>query len=229
MPNHTQPVQETPASFGQGVTQTHPSFATAIVSRGSGSSRALFQSDVLHQETIRLAIHRADRTRDLNRDWVHPTTQVVEVEMSLAQWGALVSSMGVGSGTPVTLRRTEVDGMVPDLPFQPRLAENLEEVQTSVAKQTEQVRQTADALAEAIESKAGVKAIREALRNHQAAVANMPANAAFAVKSMTKAAEKVVSHARADIEAYALRAAQATGLEAPVSLPPMQITATQED
>lgn len=195
-------------------TETHPAFGVATVTRSSGSSRALFQSDLLHQHTMTLRIDAAERHRELNRDWVHPRGHgrtIVEVEMSLAQWGSLVSSIGLGSGVPVTIRATETDQMVPDIPHQPRIQTNLDEVAGTVDRLLAGVRTQMDALEEAVEQKKGVRAIREALKRLRATVANLPSNSKFAVTSLTEAAEKVTAQARADIEAHILAAVHAAG------------------
>lgn len=187
--------------------EEHPAFALASIVRGHGTSRTLFQSDTRHTNTVTLRISHADRTRHLNRDWVHPTNELIEVEMSEAQFGALVSSAGSGSGVPVTLR-SEGSNLTPDLPYQPRIAESLDEVEKAVDGALAKVYDTLAELAEAIESKAGVRAVREAMRKHQSAVAHVKANSSFAVTSLSEASEKLVNAAYADIEAHALRAAQ---------------------
>lgn len=208
--------------------ERHPAFGTAVVTRGAGTPQPLFQSDVQHSHTITLSIHRAQRRRDLNSDWVHPTEQIVEIEMSPAQWGALVSSVGVGSGVPVTIRATETDRMVADLPYQPRIAENLNEVSGTVEKLLSTIRDRYDALAEAIDQKKGAAAIREARRGLDSAINNGPANAEYAVSTLQKAAEKVVAEARADVEAHILATAQATGIAAPIQVPTFELTGGEE-
>ena len=200
---------------------THPAFGVATVTRSQGTGTSLFQSDLLHNETITLSISSADRTRSLNSDRVHGTETIVEVEMSLAQWGALISSIGVGSGVPVTVRRKPGEHMVPGIPHEPRIAESLEEVRTSVEKLMQESSESLEVLEAAIEGKAGIRAIRDALRSHRANIENAPANAAFAVKSVARAAEKVTSQAKADIESHILHAAKLAGLPASVELPPL--------
>lgn len=207
----------------RGRRDTHPAFGVAVVVRSSGSPRALFQSDLRHNETIRLSIHTADRMRDLNRDWVHPRRELIEVEMSLAQWGAVVSSVGLGSGVPVTIRRTETDVYVPEIPYEPRIAENVTETRDAVRKLLAHARETLAELEDAIESKKGIRATRDALRNHHFAVQNAEANAAFAVTSLTEAAESVVSQARSDIESQILQAQYVTGTEASIEAPTVDL------
>lgn len=217
----TQPVQS--EQTDRGTRETHPAFGVAVVSRGHGSAHSLFQSDIQHAETITLSIRRAERTRDLNHDRVHPTEELVEVQMSLAQWGALVSSIGIGSGVPVTITSTTEDRQVPSIPFAPRIAASLGEVRGSVGKLLGSIKETLGDLAETIEQKKGVVAVRDALRMHTATINNAEANAAFAVTSMVEAGEDVVSQVRADIESQILNAHQQVGLDAPVVAPTFAI------
>ncbi|ROR75988.1 hypothetical protein SAMN06295974_3867 [Plantibacter flavus] len=202
-----------------GTVETHPAFGVASASRSHGTGRVLFQSDLLHQESVTLTISTASRHRRLGGDSTFPRTSLVEVEMSLAQWGALVSSVGIGTGVPVTIRRTETTPFVARLRYAPRIQASLDEVSGTVSNLLERARETLAQLEEAIEGKRGVRAIRDALRTHSSSIEAAPSNAEFAVKSMKRAAETITGQARADIEAQILAASQATGLGASVALP----------
>lgn len=217
----TQPILSEQTDHG--VEETHPAFGVAVVTRGHGGEMSLFQSDLRHNEFITLSIRTADRTRDLNRDWVHPREELVEVRMSMAQWGALVSSVGIGSGVPVTITSTTEDRMVPGIPFAPRIAASLGEVRGSVGKMLAKARASLEVLTEAIEQKKGVVATRNALRSHTIALSQAEGNAEFAVTSLQEAAEDVVSQARVDIEAHILAAQQQTGLASPVIAPTLTL------
>lgn len=206
--------------------ESHPAFGVVTVHRGSGTRVALFQSDVLHQETVTLAIRGATRVRYLNSDWVHPTETIVEVEVSLAQWGAIVSSVGLGSGVPVTIRRREGGRAVPSLPYQPRIAANLDEVRSSVKRVFARARETFGAVEDAIENKKGIRAIRDALRGHRTALDHASANPEFAITSLAAAAETVTAQVRADLEAQVLSARRLVGGD--VITPPEIQNATYE-
>lgn len=219
MSRNEQPVESTVGDSMHDRTDSHPAFGVATVARSSGSPRTLFQSDLRHNETIRLTVLTAIRGRSLQTDWVHPRKTLVEVEMSLAQWGALISSVGIGSGVPVTIRSTESDYNIPDLPYEPRIAESLSETRGAVGKLLERAKETLTALQDAIDGKQGAKAVREALRNHSASLSNAEGNAVFAVKSLKEAAETVTSQARADIEAQILNAQMLTGYQASIEAP----------
>lgn len=221
MTRRVEPVESTP-NTGPGIggrRETHPAFGVAIVTRGQGTPRTLFQSDLQHNETITLRIETAERDRDLHRDWVHPRESIVEVEMSLAQWGALVSSIGLGSGVPVTIRSRESLWDVPLLPYEPRIAENIAETRAVVADLLENAKRTLIDLDSAIEGKQGVKAVRDALRQHAASLANAESNAAFAVKSLKESAESVVAQARADIESQIMQAQIVAQSQASIEAP----------
>lgn len=193
--------------------EEHPAFGVAVVHRVSGGGRALFQSDLLHRETIRLTVHRAERGRSLMHDWVHSKgAPLVEIELSLAQWGELLSSAGIGSGVPVTIRATETDYRVPDLPYEPRIQTVVAEAKNATNKLMERVRDSYAKVRDAFDNKKGVKAQREALDSLGHTIRNTESNAEFAVKSMVDAAEHVTSQAKADIEAHILRANAALGL-----------------
>lgn len=215
---------EEPVSTGANGDQEHPAFAVAAVNRSQGTPRALFQSDLMHSNTVTLSIQTAVRKRDLNRDWVHPQETLIEIEMSQTQWGALVSSVGRGSGVPVTLRSRESEPMVPGLPYEPRTAENTREVRETVTKLLSRVQTAMEELDAAEENKAGVKERRELRRNLRSAIVNAGGNAQFAVDSLSNAAESLVQQARADIETQIMQTAAAYGLESSVILPPLELT-----
>lgn len=205
----TEPVKRevsTGPGGGESVQETHPAFGLASVTRSTGTSTPLFQSDVLHNTTVHLTISGAERGRHLNRDYVHGRESIVELEMSMAQWGALVSSVGIGSGVPVTIRRTQLIDVVPDLAYEPRMQQNVTEVHTSIDKLMERSRSTLEDLTEAIEGKKGARAIREALSAHTGSITHAANNADFAVKKLVDAGEQVTSQVRADIESQILEA-----------------------
>ncbi|MER6520091.1 hypothetical protein ABT246_24955 [Streptomyces sp. NPDC001553] len=206
----SRPVQDPAIGTALG-DEVHPAFGVAVVTRRHGTGRSLFQSDLLHNETVSLSVHEATRGRDLNHDSVHPRQVLVEIEMSLTQWGSLVSSIGLGSGVPVTIRRTEHEPSVPEIPHQPRTAENLREVREVTDRMYARVKEATAALHEAIHAKKGVRATKEALSALENAVAHVGSNAQFAVDSLVEASEQVVAQARADIEAHVLEVVRLTG------------------
>lgn len=198
--------------------EDHPAFGVAVVTRASGSPRTLFQSDLQHNETIVLSIRQAQRSRNLIRDWIFPRREIVEVEMSLAQWGSLVSSIGIGSGVPVTIRHID-QKPVPGLPYEPRIAEAVAETKQTVQRLMKNARESFDVLKKTFEEKRGVKEMRAAMDRHESSLRNTESNAGFAIKQVTEATEQVVAQGKSDIEAHILSAQMLTGMRASIDAP----------
>ena len=192
----------------------HPAFGLIGASRGQANpGRVLFDSDLRHQNLIRIRVQQAVRKRDLHHDWIGARDQIVELEMSEAQWASFVSTMNVGDGVPCTIRRIGYGEATPELPFAPRLAETMAETHDAAEDAFRDIR---DALAEyeaLVERKAPMKEQREALRMLHARVANATPNVDFAGRQLVKHAEDVVQRARADIESFVVTKATQLGLD----------------
>ena len=72
-------------------------------SKTSGSSRALFGTQIETQDPIKLEICHAEECRDLSSNWYFPKKQIIEVEMSPIQWAEFLTS-GNTSGVPCTIK-----------------------------------------------------------------------------------------------------------------------------
>jgi len=83
----------------------HESFAVLQISRITGNIENLFGSSIQHQHFIELKIHPAYISRDLNQDWIYPMNlPYITIQMSNSQFAEAITSMNMGSGTPVTLK-----------------------------------------------------------------------------------------------------------------------------
>lgn len=185
--------------------ETHPAFGRIAASRvsNSGPGSVLFDSDIRHGHSVVIRLSRADRRRDLNRDWVHETKVIAEVEMSQAQWAEFVSSMNAG-GSSCTIRAIPGDWQVDALPYAPRMQLHLDEVAKTADKAVERIK-------EALAAYKAHKTVAN-LRQLELAVDGMTPNMTYAATSLTDYAEGVVSRSKADIEAMALDAARRNGI-----------------
>ena len=186
--------------------ETHPAWALIGVHRVSSTpGKALFDSDIRHQHYIVIHLEEAERKRDLHRDWIMGSRRrrIVEVAMSEAQWASFVSSINT-SGVPATiLEREGVD--VPEVPYEPRLRESMDEVRDAARRSQEKVLEAFRAYEE--HKTAGN------LRSLRAAIENLPSNLAYAAESLNEHVENVVQRARADIEAFVVQKAEQLGLD----------------
>ena len=102
---------------------THPAFGQVQVSRISGHT-TLYDSEFNHAHYVRVTVHRSELNRSLSRDWHFAKSEIVEFDLSEAQWATFVSSFGNGSGTPCTLKFIAGQGHMPQIP-EPRIEKNL--------------------------------------------------------------------------------------------------------
>jgi hypothetical protein len=197
--------------------ESHPAFAKMRVNRIQTSPGAsLFDSEITHQHYVKVTVEAATRERNLNRDWIHGGKQLIEFDMSEAQWAQVVSSFG-SEGTPVTLSWTREDGMVPGIPFAPRLAISEKETASAAATAFAEISEAFEAVEE--------KPTKANIRRLRAAIDNAPKNVQFAARSLTEHVENVVSKAKADVEAMVHRASENAGVEAPEVRHPFELEA----
>lgn len=192
----------TPVEINAHGHEEHPSFGVVRLNRTTcHPARRLFDSSIGHPQYVSLEIARAERIRELHHDRIYgELTPLLSLSMSLTQWGAMVSSFGEGSGTPVTL--DWVDGMpMPEAEHESRLAVTAREVHEQSRKASEDVQLAVDAVVAAFEERAGRRDMGQVISRLTAVVRNLPSNMKFAADSLTEHAEDVVAKAKADIEA----------------------------
>ena len=193
--------------------EAHPGWGMIRAARVSGSA-TLFDSEIQHRHFVTVSISPATRKRDLNTDWVHgDINDLIEVEMSEAQWASFVSSMNT-TGVPCTIRRTEGNRVVPGFPYAPRLAVTMNEAKEAATYAFDNVLQALAKLEEVEQAEDSTpKKRKEALFSLKCAIQNTGPNVEFAGKRLAEHAENVVQKARADIEAIVTQRAVQLGID----------------
>lgn len=214
MPRKLQAPELTEDKSGMGETiETHPCYAVVGVHHVHGTPGSVcFGSDFRHHATIRLRIQRASLRRGLSHDWVHPTAggrdarDVVEIEMTEAQWSSVISNPNRGEGLPCTL--LSIGGqMVPgiDKPtdreqqFKDELLKKIKGLTNAIAEATEAVhdaRMTQQSRGRILERLASVS---QELKD------NLP----FVVSSAEEHIDQSKDRALIDIHAHMTRSLQA--------------------
>lgn len=82
---------------------THPSYGKVTLTRSNGRFTNLFGSNIETNHAVTLTISEASRDHHLGQDWIHSTKQVVSITLSPLQYAEMLSSMGMGDGTPCTI------------------------------------------------------------------------------------------------------------------------------
>jgi hypothetical protein len=176
----------------------------------------LFGSSIKdHHATVRLTISEGEVHFDLSKEWYHPTGQYIEVEMSATQWAEMLTTLNWGSGVPCTVRFVRGKGRIDEPPDDET---EIERVHAGFDEYTQEIstryEELTDAIVKAIRGSRTSKKMKEEVEKavqllHQSITADMP----FAVKQFQRATDKVVSAAKAEVEAFIQNAINRTGLK----------------
>lgn len=194
---------------------SHPAYGTVTMSIVHGGNKTLFGSDLGHSDRVCIRVNHAELKRDLNHDWIHSRGQLIEFEMSHAQFAQFITSQGNGSGTPVTLRWIHGQGSIPAI-------ENIEtkhetfrrEIREAAHERLQHIDQSLKSLDILLNSGGSVskKELREIYTNLARHAALLPGTLEFVVKSGEEALEKATSDAKIEVESYMQMAANRIGL-----------------
>lgn len=85
--------------------ESHPSYGNLMLyRRNSSGSKVLFGSAARHNTTVVIRISTAKMRRCIHSNTYYADKNLVELELSLAQFSQFIMSTGQGEGTPCTLR-----------------------------------------------------------------------------------------------------------------------------
>jgi hypothetical protein len=197
---------------GKDKEERHESFGLVGFNRVSGS-RHLFGSHLeTHQHFVTMRVYRARLVHDsLSYDRYHADGRlpIVEVHMSAAQFAEAITTMNVGDGVPCTI--DAVEGVSMDPVPREVVAENVkirEGFAESIQGVVEQAVTARDEFEKILDSKSTVSKsrARELLGVLNRVVTELRSNAPFVVSQFQESAEKVVTQAKAELEAFTMRA-----------------------
>jgi hypothetical protein len=165
------------------------------------------------RETIQLRIYTSEYHRDLSRDWHLADKEIIRVEMSPSQFAEMITSLNVGSGTPVTIRRLQGEG-IEEPPYKNDRDLFDHEFKTKV----DEVMDCMNQLIDETESIGTQKAISKKDVSHllnrlkgirQEIQSNMP----FVAQSFSEHMGNVVSSAKIEFESFVEGKIRSVGLE----------------
>mgnify|MGYP001199961301 CR=1 FL=1 len=188
----------------------HPAFGQIVAHRVSGH-RSLYGSDFTHNAFITISISRSEMRRSLSYDWHHATDEIIEVELSEAQWATFVSALNVGQGVPCTIRRVEKQ-LMPELPPPPSRIDQFEqELKEKVQHSFDQLDIAIRELNEMGLPKGKAGRIRHRLEHVRMQLRD---NLPFIAKSFSEHMETTVEKAKAEVHGYMSQVLQRAGLDA---------------
>lgn len=209
-------------SRGESV-ETHPSFGMIGLSRWTSSGgRHFFGAAIEPHAGVSISIHRGEKHRSLSNHWYHGTQEIIQVDMTEAQFAQMITSFNIGSGVPCTISHVSrkamegiPEGMVPECPevserklvereFKAQMLEMAREIEALVAK------------AKAFQDKPSInkadrKEFADIAEHIKSAVAS---GVPFIQKQFNEALDESVTHAKADVDAFMSNLLRQAGMEA---------------
>ncbi len=198
---------------------THPSYGMLAFSRVHNSTKRgepLFGSALeTHYGTVRLSIERGKWEHSLHEDRYYSTSdpQLIEVEMSSAQFVEAITTMNSMPGVPCTIRA--LNGRPVESP--PRVATEVERVRTTFEAELrgminvmKERRVDIEKLTSGLSAKA-----KERLRIElDVMIQQLESNVPFVLSQFEEASERVVTAAKHEIEQFAQHRIREAGLAA---------------
>lgn len=198
------------------VNESHPAFGMIGLSRIScGPPHVMFGSAVRHSHLIALSIKTAERHTDLYHEWFHGRKSIVEVFITGNQLADMLTSMNCGDGVPCTINYREGE-YVSNIPPMPTLKE---ESQAQMAEKIAEALKESEALLNRMETmlKDGIskKADKEHFQSCIVQLRNkMSGGMKFAGECFDEKVEKMVSHAKGEVESFINQKIVSAGLKA---------------
>jgi hypothetical protein len=194
----------------------HESYGMVQFSRvsSSGNHRLFGSALPFHHHSVRLRVHTAylvRREHGQERAWADH--QIVEVELSAAQFSELLTTMNVGEGVPCTIVRYEGRSMgePPAIDAEPEnIRETLRDRLTSVG---EKLAQRSKAVLDSLPSGTSEKARAKVRTELEGMAREITDHVPFALKMFQEATTRVSNAAKAEVDALLTHIVQATGLQ----------------
>jgi hypothetical protein len=200
----------------------HPSYGVISLSRHTcHPPQPLVGSHVKHGNYISLTIKEAKYCKDGMRERFSAVgcRRIAEVCISGVQLGELLTSMNVGEGVPCTISYAVGDGEYrrPEPPYESPVAVAHDDMKEKLGSVHAKAKNLAKRAGEIL-GKPKSKVSSEELKELQGIIYNlnqeMESNIPYYAKCVDEKMETVVSHAKGEIEAFAISTIQKAGLDA---------------
>ena len=202
----------------------HPSWVLVGLSRRSSSgSYNLFGSRLdNHQHHITLSVRAA--TLIINRDtgeeryYGSVSGDIIEIDVSAAQFAEFITTSNVGMGVPATMRRFQ-NKAVESPPKRTNETRQIREAfKTKFATAMKKASEELESAEQLVRDKSGktfnVKDREELIKKMRNLMREVQSNAPYLFELFEESTEKVVTHAKAEIDAFVTHNIFAEGLRA---------------
>ena len=183
--------------------EEHESYGLLQISRIQGTPRPLFGSTIRHGDTIMLSIDRGKVYRDFQRNRYHSGQSLIQVEMSAAQFAEAITTLNVGCGVPVTLRRMAGVEQIADPPsvdFKERAKSELKAEMGELAERIEELAKDAREILTRKGTTIKADERKKLLDDLNFLTAEVSSNIPFAHECFQEAVDETVVQAKAEVD-----------------------------
>lgn len=195
----------------------HESFGIAGFSRSSrgGDGTTLFGSSIKHNNTITFKVFHAEHLRRHHEDRFHAKdrTPIVEIEMSQTQFADMITSMNIGDGSPVTIRRIQEKRMG-DCPHENKRMQHSKEFKDRMVEFGNSLTQTKADIYSMLEKRLPKKDQHDLKNMLDGMIQEIRSNIPFFENQFAEQMDKTVTEAKGEVEAFITNKIMSTGLNA---------------
>lgn len=185
-------------------TKTHPSYGMLQFNRISSSGNIpLFGSSIMHKDVIEMVVRTGEVDRTLSRDWYHGHEEMIRVQMSYSQFAEAITSMNMGTGVPVTIKRFNGEVM-PDCPFEDKRKQFEDEFKNKNRQANEKVNGIIEQITNIMDNKKslGKKDMNDIVEKLNMVYSEINSNTEFIYRQFNEQMDKTVRDAKGEIEAF---------------------------
>jgi TusA-related sulfurtransferase len=186
--------------------RTHPSYGQLSFSRSQRSGEArLYGSSIGHTNTIRMRVQHSELQRNLSKEWYFTRGEIIEIEMSQAQFAEAITSLNCGDGVPVTITRLRGETIEP-CPWEDQREKFVRDFREDCREGTEALDKTLKRVEELFTSGKALnkKEREEVLELLGKAQRSYSDSIPFLAKQFNRAMDKTETEAKGEIEAFAM-------------------------
>ena len=204
--------------LSQETVEKHESYGMVGINRVSSSGTSLFGSITTHRSFITLTVKRASNRRHLAQDWIHAeSSPLIEIQLSHSQFANLITSPGMGDGTPCTIRAFDgkmVKECPPPVELNSKYAEDLKATTKETVAGLEKLTQQLSQSLLPGEKPLNKTALKELLSEIESALSSITDSIPFIEKQFNEEMEVQRDKMAGEMEAVATHLIHNVGLKA---------------
>jgi hypothetical protein len=186
-------------------TYEHESYVLVQLSRRQGSTYLFGSALESHQSCMTLSVRRAKLIRSDSGDHYYGNIagDIIEIDVSAAQFADMLTNMNVGMGVPGTMRRLMNARVEPP----PRIDTEAENIRTEYKSRLKRFAESIEGASKKLDTILDKKSLTKDDRSNaksilSRAVMEMSSNMPFFLEMYQEATEKIRTAAKSEIEAF---------------------------